>query len=210
MRLAVAAMVLVCATSARAGGLGAIVIPPAEVDYGAGPTLGAAPALVGTSQELLVGMHWASLYWKPTDLDVGVGYVGVWRGVVPNYGASELASGDIDNTLHLGGAYFDLAYTLERRPYWRAWLAGRVEELSGHVNGQAITANGAAIRIAMELYSHAVGGFSDKNVVGFAAGTVAVGIYVEASHRTLPAELGPDAVTAGFSVRVPFVAALGG
>jgi len=203
--------VIVSTSVAHAGGFGGIVIPPAEVDYGVGPTVGGAPAVIGPSQELLAGVHWASLTWKPTDLDVGIGYVGVWRPVVPNYAVrSTVPIDQIDNRLHLDGAYFDLAYTLERHAHWRTWLAARVEYLSGHVNGQQSFGHGVALRIATEVYTHSVGVAKDNRAIAFYAGTFAVGFYVEASHRTLAPELGPDAMTAGVSMRVPFIAAFGG
>lgn len=212
MRLASVALVI-CSTSAiaSAGGFGGIVVPPAEVDFGVGPTLGHSTAVVGPSDELLAGIHWASLYWKPTDVDVGVGYVGVWRPVVPNYAArATTPTQDVDNVLHLDGAYFDVAYTLERHPHWRTWLAGRVEYLSAHVNGQTTFGHGVALRISTEVYTQAVGGAGNHKAVGVMAGTFALGFYVEGSHRSLADELGPDAVTAGLSVRVPFIAAIGG
>jgi hypothetical protein len=211
MRAAVIASVMLSAHLAGASGPGAIIVPPTEVDMGVGPTLGNTPAVVGPSAELLAGIHWASLYWKPTDFDVGVGYVGVWRGVVPNYAVRSTVPVDqVDNVLHLDGAYFDVAYTLERHPHWRTWLAARVEYLASHVNGQTEFGHGVALRIATEVYTHTVGAVGDRKVLGVIAGTLAFGFYVEGSHRSLAPELGPNALTAGFSVRVPFIAGIGG
>lgn len=211
MRLAVALAVLSASAVAHANGFAGIIVPPAEVDYGVGPIVGGASAVTGPSQELLAGVHWASLYWKPTDLDVGIGYVGVWRPVVPGFAArSTTPSDQVDNIMHADGAYFDVAYTLERHKHWRAWLAGRIEYLSAHVNGEQEFGHGVAVRIATELYSHTVAGVADHKAAAFVAGTMAFGFYVEASHRSFTAELGPDAVTAGFSLRVPFMMAIGG
>jgi hypothetical protein len=42
------------------------------------------------------------------------------------------------------------------------------------------------------------------------SGSIAIGAYVEASRRDVPEQLGPDAMTLGFAVRVPFVAAISG
>jgi len=194
MRLAVALVILSASAVAHAGGFAGIIVPPAEVDYGVGPVVGGASAVTGPSQELLAGVHWASLYWKPTDLDVGAGYVGISRPVLPGYAKN--------NLMHADGAYFDVAYTLERHRHWRTWLSGRVEYLS--------SGPGVAVRIANEVYSHAVGGAGGGNALAVVAGTFALGFYVEASHRSLEPELGPNAVTAGVSVRVPFMMAVGG
>lgn len=38
------------------------------------------------------------------------------------------------------------------------------------------------------------------------AGTIAVGLHVEASYRDLPGELGPAGLTAGLSLRLPLLA----
>lgn len=198
------AIVIWSATAHAGSGFGAIVLPPAEVDLGAGPTVGNAPAVAGTSRELLAGVHWASLYWKPTTIDVGVGYVGVWRPVVPGY------MGQGDNALHIDGAYFDIACTLDARRHWRTWFAGRIEYLSTHVNGEQSYAHGAAVRLATEVFGTGVHGIADRRALAVAAGTFALGFYVEASHRSLAPELGPNAVTAGFSLRIPFIAGLAG
>ncbi len=208
MRAAViAAVVVICPALAHAGRGGAILIPPAEVDVGFGSTIGSAAALTGTSTEVLAGLHWASLYWKPTPIDVGVGYVGVRRGVLPGYAERETMPTPDDNTLRLDGVYVDLAYTLDGSKHWRTWLAGRAEWLDVRANGSAFASHGFALRIASELYAQAVGAKGDHCAGGVIAGTLALGIYVEASHRDLPPELGPDALTAGVSLRVPFILA---
>jgi hypothetical protein len=213
MRLASVALVI-CSTAsvASAGnGFAALVVPPAEVDFGTGNPLGSAPAVTGASQELLAGVHWASLYWKPTTFDLGVGYVGVWRPVVPGYAArSTTPSDQVDNVLHVGGAYIDMACTLDARRHWRTWFAGRVEYLSSHVNGQQTMGHGAAVRIATEVFGSGVHGVADRGAAAVAAGTWALGFYVEASHRTLAPELGPNSLTAGFSLRIPFIAGIAG
>jgi len=213
MRLASVALVICSMASvASAGnGFGAIVLPPAEVDFGAGGTLGSAPAVTGTSQELLAGVHWASLYWKPTTFDLGIGYVGVWRPVMAGYAArATTPSEQVDNMLHIGGAYIDMACTLDARRHWRTWFAGRVEYLSSHVNGQQTLGHGAAIRLATEVFGNGVRGIADRRALAVAAGTWAFGFYVEASHRSLAPELGPNALTAGFSLRIPFIAGIEG
>jgi len=212
MRAVIALVICSTASIASAGsGFGAIVIPPAEVDFGAGPTLGAAPAVTGTSRELLAGMHWASLYWKPTTFDIGIGYVGVWRPVVPGYAARATTDSEqIDNVLHLDGAYLDLACTLDARRHVRTWFSGRVEYLASHVNGQTAFGHGAAVRLSTEVFGAGVHGVADHRALAVAAGTFALGFYVEASHRSLAPELGPNALTAGFSLRIPFIAGLAG
>ena len=67
---------------------------------------------------------------------------------------------------------------------------------------------GVALRLATELYTIGARAGGDNNALGFFAGAFAIGVYVEATRRTLPAELGPVGVAAGLTVRVPFIAAV--
>lgn len=206
MRLAAVAAVVLWSQIAHAGG-GGIVIPPAEVDVGVGAPLGA-QATVGADTEILAGVHWASLYWKPTPVDIGIGYVGSFRQVLPGYEPRATMPPANDNELSLNGVYFDVAKTLQQHTYWRMWLAVRGELLAGSVNHNSFSALGGAVRIATELYGGKLGCEGDHGGFAAVAGTFALGVYVEASHRELSPELGPNAVTAGVSVRVPFLAAV--
>jgi hypothetical protein len=206
MRGWLALVVVAVTTSSAAASPGAIFIPPAEVDVGAHTPIG--NALVYSSTELRIGVHTASLYWKPTPVDIGIGYVGSYRDVTPAYAARE--SGYEDQTFKLHGLYFSASYAIEKHRHWRTWLGGRVEGLSGSYGGQSYNVIGTAVRIAAELYSAGVGGVADSHALGFFAGTFALGVYVEGTRRfNLPAELGPNGVGAGLTMRIPFIAALG-
>lgn len=208
MRVALALVVALVTTSTVVAKPGAIVIPPAEVDIGAGATVG--DVVVGASTEVRIGMHWASLYWKPTPLDIGIGYVGSYRDVLPS-NALRGSDPTINNTFTLHGLYFNASYAIERHRHWRTWLGARVEGMSGSFEGRRYDVFGAALRLAAELYSASVGGASDHRVAAIFAGTFAVGIYVEGTRRfNLPAELGANGVGAGISMRIPFIAAIGG
>lgn len=206
MRGCLALVVVAVTTSSAAATPGAIAIPPGEVDIGAGATIG--NVAVGTSTELRVGVHWASLYWKPTPLDIGIGYVGSYRDVAIGYATR---SSDLtDHTLSLHGVYFSAAYAIEQHRYWRTWLGARVEGLTGSYDGRSYAAVGTALRLGAELYSAGVGGGGSSSAVAIFAGTFAVGVYVEGTRRfNLPAELGANGVGAGLSMRLPFIAALG-
>ena len=142
---------------------------------------------------------------KPTPIDIGLGYVGSTRDVLTGYSARALVPATpLENTLRLDGGYLELAKTLHgSTSHWRTWIAARGELLHGAVNDRAFSAIGAAIRLSSEIYlSGAAGG---HNAV--ACGTLAVGVYVEASHRDIAPELGPDGVTSGISIRLPFILA---
>jgi hypothetical protein len=203
MRVLAAVAVLAATSTAHARG-GAIFIPPAEVDLGIGSPVGG--ATTGPSHDILAGIHWASLYWHPTHVDIGLGFVGSYRDVLPGY--TLRATSDVnDNVLALDGAYLSLGYTLESRKHFRTWLDARIETLHGSLDDQSFNALGSALRISTELYvSGAVGGGSGGGFVAV-AGTWALGVYVEGSHRDIAPELGPNNVSIGVSMRVPLILA---
>ena len=197
-------VVVAVTTSSAAAKPGVIFIPPAEVDLGADTPIG--DVIVGTATEVRAGMHWASLYWRPTSLDIGIGYVGSYRSVAPPLSTRGLE----DHTFKLHGLYFNAAYAIETHTHWRTWLGVRIEGMSGHYDGRRYDVIGVALRLAAELYSTGTGAGGGNDVVGFFAGSFAVGVYVEGTHRTLPEELGATGVGAGVTMRIPFIAAFGG
>lgn len=187
---------------------GAIVVPPAELEVGAASPVGsAADADVGTATEFRVGFHTASLYWKPTRFDVGVGFVASTREsfIAPT---SERTIGPEDHGLSLKGAYVSGAYAIENHKHWRTWLGGRLEMLSGSNNGERVTTTGVAVRLATELYSASVTGVADNHVAAFFAGAWALGVYVEGLHRGIPGDLGEVDAAAGLTMRIPFIAGI--
>lgn len=205
MRLALALLVVAITASRAAATPGAIIIPPAEVDVGLGTPVG--DVVVGAATEVRVGVHSASLYWRPTPIDIGIGYVGSFREVAPGYAARALTVEDRELALH--GLYFNAAFAIESHRHWRTWFGARVEGMSGSFDGQRYDVFGGALRLAAELYSTGVGGTGDNCAAGFFAGAFALGVYVEGTARTLPAELGALGIGAGLTMRVPFIAAVG-
>jgi hypothetical protein len=148
------------------------------------------------------------LYWRPTPLDIGIGYAGSYRAVATP--TSERSFETDDNTLTLHGVYFSAAYAIENHRHWRTWLGGRVEGLTGSHAGRSLSVTGFAVRLASELYSAGVKGAADHRVAAFFAGAFALGVYVEGTKRFgLPAELGAVGIGAGVTMRVPFLAAVG-
>lgn len=201
--------------SADAGRGGGIVIPPAMVDVGSSVAIGR-EASVGPSIDILAGIHWASLYWKPTSIDVGFGFVGSYRDVVAAGSYRDVTSGSAiarparppDNRLSLSGVYADVAYAIENHRHWRTWIGARVESLRGSVDGRSFGAFGGAARISTEVFVSGAKVRSRRNSFGVVSGALAIGVYVEAVRRDLPPELGPVSVAAGLTMRVPFIAAV--
>lgn len=184
---------------------GAIVVPPGEVEIGAGAPIG--DPTLGTSTEFRAGMHWASLYWHPTRFDIGFGFVASTRQSLSL--TVDRAIAPEDHVLSLKGAYMSAAYAIESHRHWRTWLGARLEMLAGDHDGHSVTTTGVAVRLATEVFAAGIGGASDNRTAALFAGAFAVGIYVEGIHRGIPGDLGEIDAAAGLTMRIPFIAAIG-
>jgi hypothetical protein len=208
MRTAITLASMLAASSASAGRGFGILVPPAEVDVGAFAATGDAPALAGPSSEVLAGVHWASLFWKPTRFDVGIGYVGSFRPIDPSFRTAARIAGAtrLEDELRLHGMYMQLGSTLVKERHYRAWVAARGELMKSAGLPREISVSGAALRVAAEVYKSGYAGSGrSSNGVALVAGTVALGVYVEAMYRDLPSEYGATGVATGISLRVPFM-----
>jgi hypothetical protein len=205
MRLALVAVVIwgcsLSASLAHAGG-GGFLIPPVEVDMGIGAPVGPAIDHVGPSTEILAGLHWASLAWKPTRFDVGFGYVGSFR-AIDRDGIRAFRGDPMSQTdqLHLNGGYLTLGTTIASQKHWRTWFSARGELLHANDGEQTWSALGGALRISTEVYASTLSGGHNSGVCG----TVAIGLYAEATYREVPVDLGPHGFTTGVTVRLPFL-----
>ena len=198
----VVAIALEGSAAAKGGG---IVIPPLEVDVGATAPVGGGEA-VGPSMDVLIGLHWATIYWKPTSFELGVGYVGSFRPVDRGYRVLERTTTPLrEEQLTLHGGYLTLGRTIVNQPHFRTWVEARGELMRGDLGGRSFSAVGGALRLAAELYGSTAQAGGGSNAIGIVAGTIAIGVYIEASHRDIASELGPTGVTTGVSFRVPFV-----
>jgi hypothetical protein len=196
MRLALLVVASVTSAGTAHAGSGGILIPPVEVDLGVGVPVGATD--LPPSTEVLAGVHWASLAWKPTRVDVGIGYVGSFREI-----DDPMRLADRSITLH--GAYFALGTTIARGQHWRTWLTARGELMHGNDEHHEFSVLGSALRVATEIYGSGASGGRNALLVG----TFALGIYVEATYRDVPAAYGPFGLSSGVSCRLPFLVAGG-
>lgn len=196
--------VAVCLPTIAAAKPAGIIVPPVEAEVGAGSPLDASE--VGTSTEFRIGLHWASLYWKPTRWDVGVGFISSYRSTLT--GTVERSIAPEQQGLSLSGVYFMTAYAIESHKHWRTWLGGRFEMLRGERDGVDVATTGLAVRLATEVFSAGAGGAGDHHAVALFAGAFAVGVYVEAVQRGLPDGLGELDAGAGLTMRIPFLAAV--
>jgi hypothetical protein len=186
----------------RAHAGAAVLIPPLEADVGETAPVG--NTVTGVATDVLVGLHWGSLAWKPTSFELGIGFIRSSRDLLEPIALGRTtamsSSSSPQTSLDLDGGYITLGHTIFDRHHIRTWVLARCELLHGEFEGRAFSATGVAARIASELYApgRASGG-------GVLVGTFAIGVYVEASHRDIATELGPDGVTSGISIRLPFI-----
>jgi hypothetical protein len=208
MRAWVVGLVLLVSSTAAATP-GAVLVPPGEVEIGAGSPVGDATA--GTSTEVRAGVHWAAMCWKPTRFDVGVGYVGSFRSTrpIPMANAERMLDPEDDNTLGLHGVYLSAAYAIESHEHWRTWIGGRFELLAGDIEGHSEVTTAVALRVQTEVFTAGIAGLGSATSAGVFAGAFAIGVYVEGLRRGLPTELGPLGVAAGLTMKIPFIAAIG-
>ena len=197
MRFALLAVMIAALGTPAYAGKGAIAIPPLEIDVGVGVPVG--PSEISMSTEVLAGIHWASLAWRPTRFDIGIGYVGSFRRAEDQL-PSELAA-----RLRMHGGYLSMSRRLMGQRHWRTWITARGELLRATDGDRDFSALGASLRIATELFGS--GAAADRNAIAF--GTIAIGLYFEATLRDVPPEFGPVGVTSGVSCRLPFFAAGG-
>jgi hypothetical protein len=199
LRLSMIALVAL-AIPARTYAGAAILIPPLEADIGETVPIG--NTITGVATDVLVGVHWGSLAWRPTHFELGIGFICSRRDLLEPIvvGRTTTMSSAPQTSLDLDGGYITLGHTIFDRHHLRTWVLARGELLHGELQGTAFSAIGVAARIASEFY--ASGSATDGGVL---AGTFAIGVYVEASHRDLASELGPDGVTSGISIRLPFI-----
>lgn len=201
-------MVGLVASDAAAKG-GAIALPPMRIDAGTlFPVIGGAS--VEPATEFLIGIHWSSLAWRPSKFDIGVGYIGSERPLVLGYqlhSARTRQPANVDETFSLNGGYLSLAHTVVRQKNFRTWIEMRGELLKGTIDARTFSAIGGAIRLSAEIFGSGVGGGSGSSAIAMFAGTFALGVYVEASHRDIASELGPSGISGGISLRLPFILA---
>jgi hypothetical protein len=190
MRAVFVVMVLVVAGTAHASGG---FIPPMEVDYGKVATFDG-----GRETEMLAGIHWGSLAWEPTSIEIGVGYIGITRDM-PVEAIGRGVTTD-DNTFRLDGGYLTLGKTIGGGNHWRTWLLARGELLHAST-GESVL--GEAMRITTELYGAGAAGGSGAAIVG----AFAIGIYAEVAHRDVPDGFGPTGLSTGLTLRIPMMVA---
>jgi hypothetical protein len=183
---------------AHAGG-GAVFIPPMEVELGHAVS-GAPDGSQDETTQLLVGVSWASLWPKPTPVDISVGVISTFHPAADDAMAAARGSSapPPDGDTACGG-YIDVAVRGASGKHWRTWIGGRGELMDhGRIN-----ALGGAARASVEVWAGTAAG--DRNA--FLVGTVALSAWAETGLREQPYGGAASFVAAGLGVRVPLILA---
>ena len=195
--LASAAALTLLLVAAPAHAKGAFV-PPLRFDVGSLAINSDTEILTGT--EMLIGIHWASIHPGSPKFDIGVGFVSTFT-ELPDALVLGGRRMDSDGFVTANGGYLELATRLAGGDHWRTWLSGRGEMSSGSLGGQRFSSLGGATRITTELFAGVAG--SGGNGIMF--GSFAIGLYVEAAHRQLPANIGQSGFGGGLTLRLPLI-----
>jgi hypothetical protein len=200
MRTGVATAVLFVAlagtTGSAAAGRGGVFIPPVEVELGHAVTADADGGQ-NESTQLLVGISWASLYPKPTPVDVSVGVISTFQPAAPAMSSTRVIHAD--ETDSAVGGYIDFGVRGAAGKNWRTWIGGR-GELMDHGR---VSALGGAARASVEVWAGTAAGGNNAFIVG----TVALSAWAETGLREQPYGGAASFVAAGLGMRLPLIVA---
>ncbi len=184
-------------------------LPPSRSEIGT--TMHRANGEVATGMRVASGAHLASasLGQRP-DYDIGIGYI--YESVDDSGhdisdGPSHGGEGDsLARTSHGAYASFATLVSNNERENHRTWVGLRAEYLNSSDGEQSV---GVLARGTWEVFGavDGGGGFSDNcgGGAGYASGTAALGLYIEAGSRRNFDNEGSVSATAGVSLRLPFL-----
>jgi hypothetical protein len=196
--LLVVALVLLPSVAHAGEGL---FVPPMRIDLG--PQMSSEEAR--PAFQVVAGIHWASLYPKKSNIDVGIGIVSDSRGTAEDTmttsgGRAVVRPGE--DRLQLFGGYVEVATRTGGNSWWRNWVGTRIESGRADVDHGKHAFVGVATRVSTEAY--VAGGSGGGN--GILIGVFAVGFYGELSARKID-DVGNDyGVSFGVTMRVPLIA----
>ncbi len=197
--------VLTIGAALTATGCIAGALPPSRSDVGT--TMTHADGEVATGVRVATGAHWASgSLDREQDYDIGVGYI--YENASESGGDIRDEPGDGTDALVSHGVYASFATLLSRdiREDDRTWFGLRSEYLRASDGSNSI---GVLARGTWEIFgaSEGGGGFSDNcgGGAGYAMGTTALGLYLEAGPRRTFNNEASVSATAGVSLRLPFL-----
>ncbi|MBK9036700.1 MAG: hypothetical protein IPL61_36525 [Myxococcales bacterium] len=192
LTLAVLALIALAPATAHASG-GAL--PPLELELGQASI--ATPQGEVAATEVLVGLSFASLYPRPTPIDVSVGWVGTFVPAPATAEAARMTS--TAPPADTSGGFLALEARAAEGAHWRAWIGGRAELLST----EDTRALGAFGRVSVELWRPVVATGNGGGIVG----TLAIAAWAEIGMRERVGGGLGSVVAGGLGVRLPLVAA---
>ena len=175
-------------------------LPPLEIELG-GVVIEAPDGDRVTATQLLVGISWASLYPRPTPIDVSLGMI-VTVPSAPER-ATAVAARRVEAEPPPGtsatGGFVALDLRVDAGRHWRAWVGGRGELMAS--DGARVL--GAAARVSAELWAPVLVGSFGAGL----AGTFAVIGWAELGVRERPDGGVANLVAAGVGIRLPLLIA---
>jgi len=192
---AAAALLIVPATAAAGAGF----LPPMEVEVGAA-SIRTPDGATAAATEVLVGVSSASLWPRPTPVDVSVGMItvdGIEAAPVRAMATARTTAAPTPPSVDATGGYLDVAIRLDRGPHWRAWAGARGELMST----EGVGVLGGAGRISFELWSPVTAGGSG----GLILGALAISGWAEVGVRERADRSIATIAAAGLGVRIPLV-----
>ncbi len=184
-------------TASAHAGRGAF-IPPMEIELGHAVT-GAPDGGQIEATQLMVGISWASLYPRPTPIDVSVGFISTFSPADDDPMATARVTGPEEPDDVAAGGYIDVAVRGAAGRHWRTWIGGRGEIMD---HGR-ISALGGAARASIEIWT----GTSSSERGALLCGTVALSAWAESGVREQPNGGAATFVAAGMGMRVPLLIA---
>ncbi len=176
-------------------------LPPLEIEVGSSAISTHGGADVAAT-EVLVGLSFASLYPKPTPVDVSLGWMGSFvpgdDDPVVGSPASERATTG-RKVEDASGAFLALDLRAAEGRHWRAWLGGRAELLATEDVGVL----GGFGRASIELWHPVATGDGGGGIIG----AVALSAWMELGARERPDRSLARVASAGIGIRLPLIAA---
>lgn len=158
------------------------------------------------------GMHWASgTRSRNVPFDIGAGAVYERRAAGQEIQSVPKSASQPAAVEHTVGGYIEAASRLSASGVTRSWIGGRAELLRHLASGESTASLSA--RMSWEVYGGGTSAGAEGSGNGFAAylagGTIGIGPYLEAGVRRASAGRTEMLVTAGVSLRLPAIVALG-
>lgn len=202
LRLAFLACVVSSLVPGRAEAGGGF-LPPLEIEVG-GAAISTREGDRVPATQLLVGISWASVYPRPTPVDVSLGVISTFamEPARAPVAVARMSGQPTAPSVAATGGFLDLAVKVDAGRHWRTW-AGFRGELMGN---DGVGVLGGAARVSAELWAPV----SLTGRGGGILGAIALAGWAELGVRERPDRSVATVIAAGVGFRLPLVVAARG